>query len=476
MIKIRLFCGILCLIMALGWVPVSATEPMPDASVISGCHTVDAMVPLIGSEKMLETSQAVILYERNSDTLVYTYEPDKQVDPSSMVKLMTALIAAEQADLNQMATVSHSALAEVGVGVASVKPRLKVGETLSVESLLYCMMAASDNDSAVILAETIAGSHQAFVDMMNARARELGCTNTYFANAHGLYDETAYSTARDICRILDAALENELFRTLFTARNYTVPATSETEPREVQTTNYMMSKDYTSKYFDARVTGGKTGTDKKDGRCLAVTAEDNGMELIAIVLGAQPVRNEENPVILDAHGNFEEMKVLLDYASENLTFRKVFYKGQTFSQYPVSGGANDVITTPVQEASAVLPLDFSQDQIRWALGQNSINLTAPVEAGQAISYVEAWYGNICIAQSMLVAMHDVDVYTPPAEPTGALRQQEEDNAGAVIGIILGVIVGLVVLVIGGMFLVAALRKAGRDARRRRRKNRRSRNG
>ncbi len=465
--KIPLICGILCFALLLGAVPVAAQQ---DASVVSGCHSADAMVPLIGSEKMLDTAKAVILYERNSDSLIYTYEPDKRIDPSSMVKLMTALLVVEQGNLSQTVAVSRNALAEVGVGVASVKPRLEPGEVLTVESLLYCMMAASDNDSAVVLAETVAGSHEAFVDMMNARALALGCTNTHFVNAHGLRGD-AYSTVRDICRILDAALENEQFRTLFTAKSYTVPATSMNDARQVQTTNYMMSKDYTSRYFDARVTGGKTGTDSKDGRCLAVTAETNGMELLAIVMGAEPVHNADNPNILDKYGSFEEMQVLLDYASEHLTYRQVFYVGQTFAQYPVSGGANDAVVTPKEAASAVLPLGYTPEQIRWVVGQETASLSAPLAVGDTVSYVEAWYGSICIAQAELVAMHDVDTYVAPEEPTGVIRQQE-DNVGAVMGIILGVIVGLVVLGIGGMFAVAAIRNARRAARRRSRRNRR----
>ena len=123
--------------------------------------------------------------------MMYSYNPDVRVDPSSMAKLMTALITVETLDLQEVAIVSRSALDHVGIGVVSVKPRFSRGEELSVESLLYCMIAASDSDSAAVLAERIAGSQEAFVAMMNQRAVELGCTDTNFTNAHGLYDENA---------------------------------------------------------------------------------------------------------------------------------------------------------------------------------------------------------------------------------------------------------------------------------------------
>ncbi len=468
--KIRLICLIFAAALLLQVLNVPA-RAQADASVSSGCHSVDAAIPLVGTEKMLDTAQAVFLYERNSDTLVYSYEADKILDPSSMAKIMTALIVIERADLSQTATATKGAISSVGSGVLSIQPRMEPGEEMSIESLLYCMMVASDNDAAAVLAEAVAGSQEVFVYWMNEKAKELGCLNTNFANAHGLHDESAYTTVRDICRIIDAALDNETFCKIFGTKAYTVPATNLNEERLIKTTNYMIDENYASRYFDKRITGGKTGTDSKGGRCLAVTAEDDGMELLAIVMGAKPVPNEEDPTILDSLGNFEEMKVLLDYAWDNLMYRQVFYEGQTFSQYPVANGSNHAVTTPVKAASVVLPKDFTQDQIRWELGQDSINLTAPLKAGEKISYIEAWYGNICIAQTDLVAMHDVNVYVAPVEPD-APANRDEDAGGAIIATVLGVILGVVVLVILGMFLVNLIRNA--NARRRRRYRRRSR--
>lgn len=471
--KVRIICYFVCAVLLICALcaPVMAQS---DASVIDGCHTVDAARPLGGSEKMLDTSKAVILYERSSDTMVYAYNPDSRIDPSSMAKLMTALIALEEGILDSLATVTREALDQVGIGVVTIKPRLESGETVSLESLIYCMVAASDNDAAVVIAEHIAGSHEAFVNRMNERAKQLGCTDTNFTNAHGLYDENAYTTVRDVCRILDAALDNALFYSIFTAPKYTVPATNKNDAREILTTNYMMSKDYTSKYFDARVTGGKTGTDGSGGRCLAVTAQDNGMEMLAIVMGAEAVYNADNPNILETFGSFEEMKALLDYAADTFEYRQVFYEGQTFSQYPVTGGSNHVVTTPVASAFAVLPADLTVDQLRWVYGNAAQTITAPVEAGQKISHIEVWYGDLCIAQTDLMAMHAVDVYTAPTEPQVSARQ-DEDNGGAAIAVVIGVILGIVLLTVLILFVVRSVRIATMRARRRRRRMNRRRN-
>lgn len=471
--KVRVICLFICAVLFLSTLPHSVFA-QPDASVGSGSHSVDAQIPLDGSEKKLDTAKAVVLYERNSDTMIYAYQPDKKVDPSSMAKLMTALIAIENLNMTDTATVSWDALNDVGVGVVSVKPRLAEGEIVTVEALLHCMVAASDSDSAAVLAELIAGSQSAFIDMMNQRAVEMGCTNTNFTNAHGLYDANAYSTARDICRIVDTALENEQFRKIFTAKNYTVPATNKADARQVLTTNYMMSKDYTSRYFDARVTGGKTGTDGANGRCLAATAEDGGMELLAVVMGAEAVYNENDPNILEAFGSFEEMKALLDYACDTFEYRQVFFKDQTFSQYPVTNGSNAVVTTPASEAYAILPIELTPEQLRWVYPNTVNSIPAPVKAGQKVASVEVWYGDLCIAQTDLLSMNDVDIYVPQTEPDMPAYLQE-DNAGMLIAIIAGGLLGIIVVFFVVLLIIRTVRIAAMRAKRRRRRANRRRN-
>jgi len=471
--KVRVICLFMSLMLFIS-IMSGAVLAQPDASVGSGCHSVDAQRALDGSEKLLDTAKAVVLYERNSDTMIYTYEPDKKIDPSSMAKLMTALIAIEELDMNATATVSRSALDEVGIGVVSVKPRFSAGEEVSVEALLYCMIAASDSDSAAVLAQMISGSQSAFVEKMNQRAAEMGCTNTNFTNAHGLYDENAYSTARDICRIIDIALENEQFVKIFTADNYTVPATNKADARQVLTTNWMMSTDYTTRFFDERVTGGKTGTDGKNGRCLAITAEKGGMELLAVVMGAEPVYNEEDPNILEVFGNFGEMTALLNYACEKFEYRQVFHNGQTFSQYPVVNGSNHLVTTPSSEAYAILPIELTHEQLRWVYPDSVDTITAPVKAGQKIAHVEVWYGDLCIAQSDLLAMNAVDVYTPQAEPDMPANLHE-DSAGRMIAVIALILLGIVVLGFSVLFAIRTVRIAAMRAKRRRRRASRRRN-
>ena len=443
-----------------------------DSSVTSGCHSVDAVTPLSESKQLLDTSKAVILYELNSDTMVYSWNPDGKIYPSSMVKLMTALIALEEGDLSDTVTVTKSALSNLIPGSLCLKPVLQSGEQLTLEALLYAMMTASANDASVVIAEHIAGSQEDFVQLMNEKAAELGCEGTHYSNVHGLHDENTYTTARDLCRLLDFALEIEQFKTLFTAKEYTIPATNASEERNIVTSNHMMSKAETPKYFDERVTGGKTGSTDAAGRCLAVTAESNGMELLGIVMGAVPTYAEEG-LELKTYGSFEEMKVLLDFGCNGFAFRQIFYDDQVLSQYPVSGGENHVVTQPVAELSTVLPVEYDETLLTWTY-DDAGTITAPVKAGQHITDVQVWYGNICLAQTELVAMTDVAVYQQPTEAVDTVDQNDNADLSAVfwiVGGILGVVLlfTLVVLIFRAVS-AARLRERQRKRRQQRRRN------
>lgn len=465
--KIRLICLALCLIsvIQLAAFGVHAT----DASVTGGSHSVDAAKPLMSGDQLLETAKAVFLFERNSDTLVYAYHADQVIDPAGMPKLMTALIAVEKGNLSDTVTVSKKAIDSIGIG--TVVAGLKKGEELTLEQLLYLMMVKSANDAAAVIAEHIAGNQQDFVDMMNQRAQEMGCTNTVFTNATGLPDEASGTTARDLCRILDQALDNEMFRTLFTAKHYTVPATNKSEERKVTTSNLMALED-NKKYYDSRITGGKTGA-TSNGRCLTFTAEGSGMELIGIVMGAVPTYEVEN-IVIKTYGSFEETKVLLDHAMSQFEYRQIFYPEQAVSQHPVTDGTTDVILSPDRNMSAVLPVDLDPSQLSWVYGSVSSNIQAPVKAGDVLSNLQVWYQDTCVAQTDLVAMYDVPVWQASNDANNNSDSSEDNDTSValtVVGIIVGVLVGLLLI----WLAVNAIRKAIiKNRRKRRRKQQRRR--
>lgn len=465
--KISLICVILSILCVLNIVamPVSAAEA--DMSVTNGCHSADAAIPLSDEGKLAKTAKAVVLYELNSDTMIYAWNPDERIYPTSMVKMMTALVTLENAALTDEVTVTRTALNAVAIG--SVSAGLVVGEVLTVEDLLYCMMVGSANDASTVLAEHVAGDQAAFVQMMNEKAAQLGCAGTAYTNAHGLHDEGTYTTARDLCRITEAALENEVFKTLFTTATHTVPATNKSAERIVNTTNYMMKDSDHKKYPDDRVTGGKTGATNQGGRCLTLTAEGNGMNVLCIVMGAKPTVAEDGS--LTAYGSFEESKALLDVVFEKFEYRQIFFGGQSISQYPVAGGASDVVTQPADSASTVLPLELDRTALRWDYQQTVGAISAPVKQGSELGTVQVWYGTKCLAQTQMVAMHDVPVKEAPVVP----ERPAGANGGGIIGILLtaaGIVAGVLVAAILVLFAIRYTKILLRTMRRRNKRRRR----
>jgi D-alanyl-D-alanine carboxypeptidase (penicillin-binding protein 5/6) len=468
--KIRALCLLFSLLLtALCVAPAAAAESV-DKSVVSGCHSVDAALSLSDEAKLTETAKAAIIYELGSDTMIYAYNPDGRIYPASMVKLMTALVALENGNLDDKVLVTKRALSNWVPG--SVSAGLEAGEELTLRDLLYCLMTASANDAALVIAEHIGGTQDTFVKMLNEKAAALGCTGTAYTNAHGLHDEGTYTTARDICRILDHALDIPEFQEMFCAEHYTVPATNKQEAREIYTSNHMMSRHSEKRYFDSRVTGGKTGATDEAGRCLAATAKCGDMELLTIVMGAEP-EYEEDKLSLKSYGSFEETKILLDHAAENYEFRQVFFDGQTVSQFPVIGGENSVVTRPVKTASTVLPVQLDESKLTWIYGDTVGQLTAPIAEGEKITTVQVWYGAKCLAQSDLVAANAVKEFVAPTDPAEP-QEEEPSQVWKWVGIVAAAVLGIAAVLVLIRTVSRFIRRAMVNARRRRRRENRRR--
>lgn len=459
---------ILCLLLGLVLLLMPAAQAADGGTDIR-CYGVDANMSLSDSEKLTDTAKAVILYERKSGTMLYQYQADEKIYPASMVKLMTALVALEEGELSEDVVVTKRALNSVEAG--AIGAGLIAGEELTMEQLLYCMMVASASDAAVVIAEHIGGTQDNFLRLMNEKAQALGCTGTQYSNAHGLHDEQTYTTARDICRILDAALENETFRKMFCTETYTVPATKKAEARELWTGNYMMTTHGISKYHDPRVTGGRTGNTKEAGRCLVATAEGGGMELISIVMGARATY-EEDGLSLKTFGSFEETKILLDHAMENYRYRQVYYPGQAVTQYPVAGGTNSAVAGSAEGAATVLPKDLDESELIWYYSQPG-PLTAPLKQGTVLASAQLYYGTKCLAQTDLTALTDVQIQQAPEDTPTQEPAAEEDGWKPVV-LILCCVVGVGILVAAGLVVLRILRRRAEEARRRRRRNNRQR--
>lgn len=455
-------------------IPDNVTTDTPGTMVTYGCHSPDARYPICGSDYILTYSESAVLYEVTSDTLVYTCNPDTRMHPSSFVKIMTAMLALEYGDLDEIVVCKQEVLDLVPYD--AMMALLADGEQVSLRGLVYTMMVGGCNDSAMLIADHISGSQDSFVNLMNRKAEELGCTGTVFKNASGLHHDDQYTTARDMVRILREALKDERFVEIFNSSNYWLEATNYSEARYFVTTNYMISDEVYLYYKDSRVTGGRTGTLDNSDRCLAVTASIGGGIYIAVTMGTDMYNGAEDSRPY-SHGSFVDTDILLDLASASSLVR-VVDPSQIVDQLPVQGGDHHLSIGSNEVISCVLPPDYNWDQILTQMATVTPTINAPVKAGVKVADVQFWYGTICIGETSLYAKIDVPMSTKVTVDTPIQQEPGEFDAGALTTalIVLGVIFACILLIFGGLFLIRTVRIAMRNARskKRRQERRRSR--
>lgn len=243
------------------------------------------------------SSTAAMLMDASTNTVLYAKNADQALYPSAAVKIMTTLVALENSELTDQVVMTATGVSGVTDGSVSIAAQLD--ETFTMEQCLYAIMVASANDISLQVAEHVGGSVEAFVEKMNARAAELGCTNTVFTNPTGLPDENQHTTARDLALIMKAAIDNDTFRTLAAAPSYTIPATNVSGGERVLTNKFTMIDSASDVYYQGCL-GGKEGFTQASGSVLVTATEKNGMTLICTVLnGAAGVTDDEAVSLLN---------------------------------------------------------------------------------------------------------------------------------------------------------------------------------
>lgn len=231
---------------------------------------------------------SAILIEADSGNVIFEKDIETIRHPASTTKIMTLLLACQIIPEEQLEeTVTISPRAALMEDEDAVMMGLQVGEEIRVIDLMYGCAVKSANDAANALAEACAGSVEAFVDLMNQYAQQLGCTKTHFANPHGLTNENHYTTAHDLAIIAREAMKNELFRTLVSTYQYSVPATNVNRRRTITSTNTLFRKpteNSPNKYYREYAIGIKTGTTNAAQYCFVGAAQQEGVELISVVL------------------------------------------------------------------------------------------------------------------------------------------------------------------------------------------------
>lgn len=459
----RICLGILCVIsLVFSAAPARAADQDRENTEF-GCYSLDAASTRLGSAQITGNMEAAVLYETNSDTLMYTYNADAPMEPASFVKIMTGYIAARDGNMQDQITITQTGLNAVSE-IARVLD-LKVGEVLTLEDLMHCMLVRSSNEAATIIAEYISGSQQAFVELMNQTAVEIGCTGTNFVNATGLDAEGQVTTARDVAKILEKALELDGFRKPFCAADYTVPQTNMSDERLLVTTNYLIYGNYDGVFFyvDNRVKGGRPGVTGSGKRMVAAVSQDGTMELISIVMGSDSEWSKDKSYI-STFGGYLETSALLDAGFANLKVSEVLYENQALSQLPVEYGECDVVIGPQKSAYALINANATLSDLTFRYSHTGKQLEAPIQKGDYISTVEIWNDGICVATAELYAMNSVE----RIEPT--LGDMQTGGNGGKLGTVL---VTVVVVILTLACLLFAYRKIMIMLAKKRRRNRKN---
>ena len=306
-------------------------------------------------------AKSAILMEEATGNILYESNPDERLPIASVTKVMTMLLIMEAVDsgkisLDDMVTVSENAMSYGGSTMF-----LETGEQLTVNDMLKGIAVASANDGCVAMAEHLAGSESAFVDMMNEKAKELGMENTHFMNTNGLDEDDHYSSARDVAIMSRELMKHE---TIF---NYTSiwMDTLRGGKFQLANTNKLI------RFYDG-ANGLKTGSTSKALCCLSAAAKRNDMQLIAVVLGA-PTSAER----------FASAKSLLDYGFANYAVNTQITAGDEVQKIVVEKGVDKEVGVVAGDSCSTLVKKGQEDNITKEIKIDE-TITAPIEAGQKI--------------------------------------------------------------------------------------------
>lgn len=324
------------------------------------------------------SAQSAIVMEAGTGTILYAKNIDEKAYPASTTKLMTCLLAIENAEMNETVTFSHDAVFSLESGSSNIG--IDEGQALSMEESLYAILTASANEVANGVAEHIAGSMDAFADMMNEKAAELGCKNTHFVNAHGLYDDEHYTTAYDLALIARAFFKNDrLAKIGNTASYHFYPTASQPDDFIVRNKHKLINGEISYE----GIKGGKTGYTDEARQTLVTCAEQNGMKLICVVM------KEESP------DQFYDTVTLLDYGFTNFSIANV---SANETRYTIQGsdffdtsndifGNSDPILSLNQDSYIILPKTITFQELE---SEVSYETSSPDE----VAYINySYHGN-----------------------------------------------------------------------------------
>lgn len=386
--------------------PDSSPSPSQAAAPAGPDSAFNAATSLTAPEL---TCGAAILVDGDNDEVLFDRNARQRMYPASITKIMTSLLVMEAVDRGQLGLdqeITASATAIAAITADSSTQNIQPGEVMPLREVLYCDLVSSANEACNILAETVSGSMENFVVLMNQRAAELGMTDTHFVNPNGLHDPQHYTTAYDIYLMAKEAMKHELFRTIVSTAKHQVPATNMSGPRTLYSTNALINNWIIQGYTYSKAIGIKTGSTDDAGYCLASAAVDTaGRTFYCVVLNARTVRGEDGSV---TRYQFKESRELLEWGFQNFKRVTILDESADLWEVPVtlSEEQDHVVVQPKGSIERTMPVDYDPEKAELAIDLPE-SIEAPIQAGDKLGTVSITYNGESYGTLDLVSVSNI---------------------------------------------------------------------
>lgn len=364
---------------------------------------------------LIKSADAILVVDMNSGSILYELNKDMHHSIASLTKIMTGLLAIEAVEQGKFSLTDMITAGEDcrhGLDISSSNAGITPGETMSYEDLLYCALVHSANEACNVLAAHIAGSVDAFVEMMNARAKELGCNDTNFIDVNGMLNrgDDHYSTPHDLYLITREAMSHQLFVAICNTADYTVTTSSTRPAFDIHNSNALICETglYGGGFLYEGVIGVKTGFTKPAGYCLISTCRRDNVYIMVIVLGCNGALTYTRA---EEYQNFVDTISIYDWAFKNYSTRIIFLAEEPLKRFPVENAKDDatVALCPVQKLELLLPKDLPEEKVVVNVQPHEGALVAPIEKGQVVGVADVIVDGEKVMSIPLAADADVEL-------------------------------------------------------------------
>ncbi len=348
-------------------------------------------------------AQSALVMDMASGRVLYSKNIDDQVFPASTTKIMTGILALEMGNMADNVTATYDALKTITLEDSHMG--ILIGENLTMEQLVKGMLVYSANDAANVIAIQLAGSIDAFVEIMNQKAQELGMTGTHFVNPCGSHDDNHYTTARDLAILSKYAMKNEAFREIVKMPIYKIPATNKYHSERILVnTNLFLGTSRSTYYYYPPAIGVKTGHTSQAGYCLVSAASYNETELLAVVMNCKNADTKEQAY------SYIDSKTLFDFGFDNYLHQPLAAVGDIVADSKVYEAKDDmrVAVTVENDVSALISNKEGSAQEVTSTVDLPERIDAPITKGDVLGTITYTYKGIQVGQSNLIATNDVE--------------------------------------------------------------------